>query len=98
MPGDLLGLADISMEESEDLPRILGPLAEDAAAAALGRAGAGADAAPARAALLAALEARAPALLRLRVSHSLGLTRVCSKLCSPWRWRRRRALAEVQVS
>lgn len=64
---DLLALPDISMEESEDLPRILAPLADDAAGAALGRAGAGAGAAPSRAQLLAALEARAPALLRLRV-------------------------------
>ncbi len=54
------------MDDSEDLPRILAPLAEDAAAAALGRGGADGFGGPSREAMLAALEARAPALQTLR--------------------------------
>ncbi|EIE23685.1 hypothetical protein COCSUDRAFT_63210 [Coccomyxa subellipsoidea C-169] len=64
--GELLALRDISVEESEDLPRILGPLADDAAAAALGRSGALDQPPPHRDALLAAIEAGAPALAKLR--------------------------------
>ncbi len=67
MAGELLALRDISVEESEDLPRILGPLADDAAAAALGRSGALDQPPPHRDALLAAIEAGAPALAKLRV-------------------------------
>lgn len=65
--GELLALEDISVEESEDLPRILGPLADDAPAAALGRAGALEQAPADRDLVLAAIEARAPALAKLRV-------------------------------
>ncbi|CAL8471952.1 g11494 [Coccomyxa elongata] len=64
--GELLALEDISVEESEDLPRILGPLADDAPAAALGRAGALEQAPADRDLILAAIEARAPALAKLR--------------------------------
>jgi hypothetical protein len=65
--GELLELRDISVEESEDLPRILGPLAEDAAASALGRAAALDQAPLDRELLLAAIEAAAPAVAKLRV-------------------------------
>jgi hypothetical protein len=65
--GELLVLRDISVEASEDLPRILGALAEDAAAAALGRSGALEQAPLDRDMLVTAIEAGAPALAKLRV-------------------------------
>ncbi|KAK9905917.1 hypothetical protein WJX75_008898 [Coccomyxa subellipsoidea] len=64
--GELLVLRDISVEASEDLPRILGALAEDAAAAALGRSGALEQAPLDRDMLVTAIEAGAPALAKLR--------------------------------
>ena len=65
--GELLALGDISVEESEDLPSILGPLAEDGAPAALGGATALDQGPIDRSLLLAAIEAGAPALQKLRV-------------------------------
>lgn len=59
------------MGESEDLPRILGPLAEDAAAAALGQAAALEQEPLSRELLVAAIEAAAPAVAKLRVSVPL---------------------------
>ncbi len=69
MVGDLLELADISVEESEELPRILGPLAAEAAAAAVGQQPPQPADGPSldRDLLIQAVEAGAPSLAKLRV-------------------------------
>ena len=56
------------MEESEELPRILGGIAEDAPAAVLGGASALDQAPVDRNLLTTAIEAASPALARLKVS------------------------------
>lgn len=71
---ELLALEDISVEASEDLPRIVGPLADDAAAAALGRAGALDQKPLDRDLMLAAIEAAAPALAKLRVHTRVSVS------------------------
>lgn len=63
------------MEESEELPRILGAIAEDASAAVLGGASALDQAPVDRDLLMTAIEAASPALARLRVGTAL---------CSVW--------------
>jgi hypothetical protein len=66
--GDLLELADISVEESEELPRILGPLAAEAASAAVGQPPQPADGPSLdRDLLIQAVEAGSPSLAKLRV-------------------------------
>ncbi len=60
-------MRDISVEESEELPRILGAIAEDAPAAVLGGASALDQAPVDRDLLITAIEAASPALARLKV-------------------------------
>jgi len=70
---------DISVEESEELPRILAPIAEDAPAAVLGGASALDQAPVDRDVLIMAIEAASPALARLKVGP--GLSSSCSPSC-----------------
>lgn len=68
---DLLRINDISVDESEDLPKILGPLAEEGPLAALGRAHQQSDAALSPATskrrLLQTMKLAAPAIVKLQV-------------------------------
>lgn len=68
---DLLLINDISVDESEDLPKILGPLVEEGPLAALGRAHqqAGAAFSPAtnKRHLLQTMKLAAPAIVKLQV-------------------------------
>jgi hypothetical protein len=64
---DLLAMRDISMDESEELPRILSPIAEDASAAVLGGVSALDQAPVDRDLLIMAIEAASPNLARLKV-------------------------------
>ncbi len=68
---DLLLINDISVDESEDLPKILGPLVEEGPLAALGRAHqqAGAAFSPAtnKRQLLQTMKLAAPAIVKLQV-------------------------------
>ena len=74
---DLLAMRDISMDESEELPRILSPIAEDAPAAVLGGASALDQTPVDRDLLIIAIEAASLNLARLKVSacghHEPGL-------------------------
>lgn len=74
---DLLAMRDISMDESEELPRILSPIAEDAPAAVLGGASALDQTPVDRDLLITAIEAASPNLIRLKVSacghHESGM-------------------------
>ena len=72
-------MRDISVEESEELPRILAPIAEDAPAAVLGGASALDQAPVDRDLLIMAIEAASPALARLKVGP--GLFSSCSPSC-----------------
>ena len=72
--GSLLAINDISVDDSEDLPKILGPLVEDGPEAALGRA----HQQPANALspatnkrqLLQTMKLAAPAIVKLQVCWS----------------------------
>ena len=68
--GDLLAIQDISVEESEDLPRILEPLVQEAAATLAGSK-AGKDAVSPQLLARAIAEA-APGLAKLQVNASTG--------------------------
>ena len=74
---DLLAMRDISMDESEELPLILSPVAEDAPAAVLGGAFALDQTPVDRDLLIIAIKAASPNLARLKVSacghHEPGL-------------------------
>lgn len=74
---DLLAMRDISVDESEELPRILSPIAGDAPAAVLGGASALDQTPVDRDLLITAIEAASPNLTRLKVSacghHESGL-------------------------
>ena len=75
---DILGMRDISVEESEELPRILGAIAEDAPAAVLGGASALDQAPVDQDLLITAIEAASPALARLKVGT--GLSPLCHSI------------------
>lgn len=67
--GDVLSMGDISVEESEDLPRILDPIANESAATFIAPIDASESGTPdfEGQALVHALETRTPALLKLKV-------------------------------
>ena len=77
---DLLMINDISVDESEDLPKILGPLAEEGPSAALGRAHQQPNAAFSpvtnKRQLLQTMKLAAPAIIKLQV-WPLQLVRLC---------------------
>ncbi len=74
---DLLLINDISVDESEDLPKILGPLVEEGPLAALGRAHqpAGAAFSPAtnKRQLLQTMKLAAPAIVKLQVPPTVKM-------------------------
>ena len=63
---DILAMRDISVEESEELPKILGPIADDAPAVALGGASVLDQAPVDRELLITAIEAASHNLARLK--------------------------------
>ena len=69
---DILAMRDISVEEREELPKILGPIADDAPAVALGGASALEQAPVDRELLITAIEAASHNLARLKVRRRSG--------------------------
>ena len=84
---DLLLINDISVDESEDLPKILGPLVEGGPLAALGRAhqqpGAAFSPATNKRQLLQTMKLAAPAIVKLQVppcTCATALTALCQAI------------------
>ena len=76
---DLLLINDISVDESEDLPKILGPLVEEGPSAALGRAhqqpGAAFSPATNKRQLLQTMKLAAPAIVKLQVPPTVKVSK-----------------------
>ncbi len=76
---DLLLINDISVDESEDLPKILGPLVEEGPLAALGRAhqqpGAAFSPATNKRQLLQTMKLAAPAIVKLQVPPTVKVSK-----------------------
>ena len=67
---DVLAISDISVEASDDLPRILDPLANESAVMFAGTESKPATGSIDAKALVAAIEQSAPALLKLKVRRA----------------------------